>query len=51
MVQSHGTMQLSIGVATIPGIDTAARKFVLPLTPGENGQPREPTKKSLTDIL
>jgi len=44
-------MQLSIGAATIPGIVTATRKFVLRLTPDENGQPREPTEKSLMDRL
>ena len=47
MVQSHGAMQLSMGAATIPGIVTATRKFVLRLTPDENGQPREPMEKSL----
>ena len=51
MVQSHGAMQLSMGAATIPGIVTATRKFTLRLTPDENGQPREPTEKSLMDIL
>lgn len=51
MVQSHGAMQLSMGAATIPGIVTATRKFMLRLTPDENGQPREPTEKSLMDIL
>ncbi len=51
MVQSHGAMQLSMGAATIPGIVTATRKFVLRLTPEENGKPREPTEKSLMDIL
>ena len=51
MVQSHGAMQLSMGVATIPGIVTATRKFTLWLTPDKNGQPREPNKKSLMDIL
>ncbi len=51
MVQSHGAMQLSMGAATIPGIVMATRKFVLRLTPDKNGQPREPTKKSLMDIL
>jgi hypothetical protein len=51
MVQSHCEMQLSMGAATIPGIVTATRKFVLCLTPDENGQPREPTEKSLMDIL
>jgi hypothetical protein len=44
-------MQLSMGTATIPGIVTATRKFMLRLTPDENGQPREPTEKSLVDIL
>jgi hypothetical protein len=51
MVQSHGAMQLSMGVATIPVIVTATRKFTLCLTPDKNGQPRVPTKKSLMDIL
>jgi hypothetical protein len=51
MVQLHGAMQLSMGAATIPGIVTATRKFTLRLTPDENGQPREPTKKSLMNIL
>ena len=51
MVQSHGAMQLSMGAATIPGIVTATRKFVLCLTPDENGQPHEPTEKSLMNIL
>jgi hypothetical protein len=45
-------MQLSIWVATIPGIVTATRKFTLCLTLDKNGQPRVPrTKKSLMDIL
>jgi hypothetical protein len=44
-------MQLSMGAATIPGIVTATRNFVLRLTPDENGQPRKPTEKSLMDIL
>jgi hypothetical protein len=51
MVQSQGTMQLSIGAATIPGIVSATRKFMLNLTPDKNGQPRAPTEKSLMDIL
>ena len=51
MVQSHGAMQLSMGAATILGIVTATRKVVLHLTPDKNGQPREPTEKSLMDIL
>jgi hypothetical protein len=51
MVQSHGTMQLSMGAATIPGIVTATRKFTLCLTPDKSGQPWAPTKKSLMDIL
>jgi len=40
-----------MGAATIPGIVMATRKFMLRLTPDENGQPREPTEKSLMDIL
>jgi len=51
MVQSHGTMPLSMGAATIPGIVIATRKFILRLTPDENGQPHEPTEMSLMDIL
>jgi hypothetical protein len=51
MVQSHGAMQLSMGVATIPGIVTVTRKFMLCLTPDKNRQPRVPTKKSLMDIF
>jgi hypothetical protein len=51
MVQSHGAMQLSMGAATILGIVTATKKFMLCLTPDKNGQPRAPTKKSLMDIL
>jgi hypothetical protein len=51
MVQSHGAMQLSMGAATIPGIVTATRKFALRLTPDKISQPREPTEKSLMDIL
>jgi hypothetical protein len=51
MVQSHGAMQLSMGVATIPGIVTATRKFMLHLTPDKNGQPRAPTEKTLMEIL
>ena len=51
MVQSHGAMQLSMGAATIPGIVTMTRKFTLRLTPDENGRTREPTEKSLMDIL
>jgi hypothetical protein len=51
MVQSHGAMQLSMGAATIPGIVTATRKFMLCLTPDKNRQPRAPTEKTLMEIL
>ncbi len=51
MVQSHKAMKLSMGAATIPGIITATRKFMLRLTPDENGKPWVPAEKSLMDIL
>ncbi len=51
MVQSHGTMQLSMGAAKIPGIVTVTRKFTLRVTPDETGEPCEPTEKTLMDIL
>jgi hypothetical protein len=51
MVQSHGAMQLSMGAATIPGIVTATRKFMLCLTPDKNGQPWAPTEKTFMEIL
>jgi hypothetical protein len=41
----------SMGAAIIPGIVTMTRKFMLRLTPDENGKPQAPTEKSLMDIL
>ena len=34
MVQTHGSVQLSLGVATINGVIDADSKFKLRLTPG-----------------
>jgi hypothetical protein len=51
MVQTHGSVQLSLGAATINGVIDADSKFALRLTPGADGSPREATKTSLREIF
>ena len=50
MVQTHGSVQLSLGVTTINGVIDADSKFKLRLTPGADGSPREATKTSLREV-
>ena len=51
MVQTHGSVQLSLGAATINGVINTDSKFALRLTPGADGSPREATKTSLREVF
>ena len=47
MVQTHGSVQLSLGAASIYGVIDTDSKFSLRLTPGADGAPRAPIQTSL----
>jgi hypothetical protein len=51
MVQTHGLVQLSLGVASINGVINVDSFFTLRLTPNLDGTPREPTNTSLRDVF
>jgi hypothetical protein len=51
MVQTHGSVQLSLGAATISGVIDADSKFSLRLMPDLDGTPREPIQTSLKEVL
>ncbi len=51
MVQTHKSVQLSLGVATISGVIDADLKFSLHLMPDLDGTPREPTQTLLKEVL
>ena len=51
MVQTHGSVQLSLGAAPIYGVIDADSKFSLRLTPGADGSPRAPTQTSLREVF
>jgi hypothetical protein len=51
MVQTHGSVQLSLGAASINGVINADSEFLLQLTPDSDGTPREPTQTSLRDVF
>jgi hypothetical protein len=51
MVQTHGSVQLSLGVTTINGVIDVDSKFTLRLTPGADGSPREATQTSLREVF
>jgi hypothetical protein len=51
MVQTHGSVQLSLGTASINGVVDADSHFTLRLMPDVNGNPRAPTTTSLREIF
>ncbi len=51
MVQTHGSIQLSLGVASINGVINTDSKFSLRLTPGADGSPRVATQTSLREVF
>ena len=51
MVQTHGSVQLSLGVASINGVINVDSKFLLRLTLGADGSPREATQTSLRVVF
>jgi hypothetical protein len=51
MVQTHGLVQLSLGMASINGVVVADLHFMLRLTLDVDGNPRAPTTTSLMDIF
>jgi hypothetical protein len=51
MVQTHGSVQLSLGAASINVVIDADSKFSLQLTPGADGSPREATQTSLREVF
>jgi hypothetical protein len=51
MVQTHGSVQLSLGAAAINGVIDADSKFTLRLTPGTDGSPREAAQTSLKEVF
>jgi hypothetical protein len=51
MVQTHGSVQLSLGAATISGLIDADSKFLLWVMPDLDGTPRESTQTSLKEVL
>jgi hypothetical protein len=51
MVQTHGSVQLSMGVATIKGMINVDMLFNLRLLTGADGKPQPPTKTSVKEIF
>jgi hypothetical protein len=51
MVQSHGSIQLSMGAATIKGMLDVDTVFELCLLPDAEGNPRQPTKTMIKEIF
>jgi hypothetical protein len=51
MVQTHGSVQLSLGSASINGVVDADLHFTLRLMPDVDGNPRAPTTTSLREIF
>jgi hypothetical protein len=51
MVQTHGSVQLSMGAATIKGMIVVDMVFNLRLLPGADGKPRPPTKTLVKEIF
>jgi hypothetical protein len=51
MVQTHGSVQLGVGAATINGVINVDSKFTLGLTLGADGSPREATQMSLWEVF
>jgi hypothetical protein len=51
MVQTHGSVQLSLGAASINGVINTDSNFMLRLTPDADGSPREATQTSLREVF
>ncbi len=51
IVQTHSSVQLSLGAASINGIINGDLFFTLRLTPDLDGTPKEPTNTSLRDVF
>jgi hypothetical protein len=51
MVQSHGSVQLSMGAATIEGMLDVDTVFKLCLVPDAEGKPRQPTRTTIKEIF
>jgi hypothetical protein len=51
MVQTHGLVQLSLGAALINRVREADLKFLLRLTPDNEGKPRDPMQTSVRDVF
>ena len=51
MVQTHGSVLLSLGAASINVVINADTNFMLQLTPGADGSPREATQTSLREVF
>jgi len=51
MVQTHGSVQLSLKAEPIYGVIDTETKFSLRLTPGADGSPREPTQTLLREVF
>ena len=51
MVQTHGSVQLSMGVATIKGMINVDMLFNLRLLTGADGKPQPPTKTLVKEIF
>ena len=51
MVQTHGLVQLSLGVAPIYRVIDMDSKFSLRLTPGADGSPRATTQTLLREVF
>jgi hypothetical protein len=51
MIQSHGSVQLSIGAATIEGMLDVDTVFELCLLPDAKGNPRQQTKTTIKEIF
>ena len=51
MVQSHGSVQLSLGAATLTGLYDANKQFDLRRLPGADNKPRPPIRKSVAEVL
>ncbi len=51
MVQTHGSVNLSMGAAQIKGMIDINTTFTLCLTPDSDGKPWKPTTKSVRDMF
>jgi hypothetical protein len=51
MVQTHGSVSLSMGAAQIEGMIDINTTFTLCLTPDLDGKPRKPTTKLVRDVF